>query len=100
LPVAHCEGRERSQVERESASGVWLIFIIHYPDAVRFAELDRDEFSARSLALDLSDSHASDSVRMRRKEYEYTQVVRASQDEQGGDKKDAAKSLDDATCEA
>src|ERR1700686_3272714 len=31
---------------------------------------------------------------------EYTQVVGASQDEQGGDKKDAAKSLDDATCEA
>src|SRR5207245_8654040 len=31
---------------------------------------------------------------------EYTQVVRASQDEQGDDKKDAAKSLDDATREA
>jgi hypothetical protein len=31
---------------------------------------------------------------------EYTQVVRASQDEQGDDKKDAAKSLDDATGEA
>jgi hypothetical protein len=30
----------------------------------------------------------------------YTQVVRASQDEQGGDKKEAAKSLDDATGEA
>src|SRR6266478_9406853 len=30
----------------------------------------------------------------------YTQVVRASQDEQGGDKKDAAKSLDGATHEA
>ena len=31
---------------------------------------------------------------------EYTQVVRASQDEQGGDEKEAAKSLDDATGEA
>jgi hypothetical protein len=31
---------------------------------------------------------------------EYTQVMRASQDKQGDDKKDAAKSLDDATCEA
>src|SRR5580704_18758990 len=31
---------------------------------------------------------------------EYTQVVRASQDEQGGDKKEAAKSLDDASGEA
>src|SRR5712692_5582210 len=30
----------------------------------------------------------------------YAQVVGASQDEQGGDKKEAAKSLDDATCEA
>src|SRR6266850_2074487 len=31
---------------------------------------------------------------------EYTQVVRASQDEQGGDEKEAAKSLDDATGDA
>jgi len=31
---------------------------------------------------------------------EYAQVVRASQNEQGGDKKEAAKSLDDATGEA
>ena len=29
---------------------------IHDADAVRFAELDRDEFSARSLASDSSDS--------------------------------------------
>jgi len=31
-----------------------------------------DEFSGRSLAVDSSDSHAFDSVRMRRKEYEHT----------------------------
>ena len=31
---------------------------------------------------------------------EYAQVVRASQDEQGGDKKEPAKGFDDATCEA
>src|SRR3989449_11369572 len=31
---------------------------------------------------------------------ENAQVVRASQDEQGGDEKEAAKRLDDATCEA
>jgi Domain of unknown function (DUF4386) len=53
-------------VERESTSGVWLSFI-HDADAVRFAELDRDEFSAGSLAVDSSDSHAFDSARMRKK---------------------------------
>src|SRR5467141_4836898 len=35
LPVAHGEGRERPEVERESTRGVWLIFI-HDADAVRF----------------------------------------------------------------
>jgi len=31
---------------------------------------------------------------------EYAQVVRASQDEQGSDKKEPAKSFDEATCQA
>ena len=30
LPVAHGEGRERTEVERESTPGVWLIFFMTF----------------------------------------------------------------------